>query len=388
MATACARPTGVLISERQSLNGATDELVYGRTYVSDVLAACVRGERAYCRVADTSARAPAVCAYALGKGVRVRVRELHVAQGGVGWRVSVGALVQAQWLATHAHVVRGRAVLELGAGLGVGGLVAAQLPGVSSVCLTDVLPELVANLEHNARLNPSAPGVDVRARLLDFRAPGTTERAYEDALLHAAAGRAREADAVQPLGDERFDLVIGAEIMYESYHALAVPALLGARLSPEAGSRALLVHVVREQSTLEPGGLLRTFVRSARAAGLVTRLVAPRHVHAQSAELVPLVFSPLDGAAHGVCAIAAGGVSTDLSLLALDLDDEAAPGGMLLACSGSPEPIGDNGTSAREHALASARRTPPPPVREAWRAWLDADRRAMLPVVMLELWRR
>ena len=57
----------------------------------------------------------------------------------VGEQVWRGSLVLCDWLLEERHAVRGSTVLEVGAGVGVPGILSAKL-GAQAVTLTDALP--------------------------------------------------------------------------------------------------------------------------------------------------------------------------------------------------------------------------------------------------------
>ena len=89
-------------------------------------------------------------------------------EGDTGVVVWDAALVLAKYLEQHRHEVRGRAVLELGAGTGAVGLSAGVL-GAARVVLTDQ-EDLVEFLEHNIDLNTEVtqPGSEVTAMPLHW----------------------------------------------------------------------------------------------------------------------------------------------------------------------------------------------------------------------------
>ena len=84
-------------------------------------------------------------------GVHFHIRELNMLAGGLGCALWDGAVVLARWIAANPHVFVGQTVMELGAGCGLPGIVAARV--ASRVVLTEYIPELVRNLEYNIGIN-------------------------------------------------------------------------------------------------------------------------------------------------------------------------------------------------------------------------------------------
>ncbi|EGZ09360.1 hypothetical protein PHYSODRAFT_523947, partial [Phytophthora sojae] len=92
-------------------------------------------------------------AFRLRDGACVRVVQDTTKVDGLGGEVWAGALVLCEFLEEHAQeVVQGRDVIELGAGCGLCGLVAASLSANATV-LTDEYPDLLArNIAKNCHL--------------------------------------------------------------------------------------------------------------------------------------------------------------------------------------------------------------------------------------------
>ena len=101
-----------------------------------------------------------------------------------------------------AATVAGEDVLELGAGLGLGGI-AAALAGARSVVFTDYFEESLAFAAENARRNGVAR---FETRLVDWRAPDL--------------GR-------------RFRAVVGSDLLYEARNSEPVARALAALLAPD-----------------------------------------------------------------------------------------------------------------------------------------------------------
>jgi predicted nicotinamide N-methyase len=102
-----------------------------------------------------------------------------------------------------SNEMQGRRVIELGSGLGLPSLAAAR--SGAEVLAVDVAPQAVELLEANARKN----GVTVEAALADWSKP--------DPLLERGP----------------FDLVLGADVLYERQSTAPLLSLLP-RLAPEA----------------------------------------------------------------------------------------------------------------------------------------------------------
>jgi SAM-dependent methyltransferase len=104
---------------------------------------------------------------------------------------------------------RPRRVLELGAGTGVLGIVAARILGPGAfVVATDFHPDVLANLARNVAEN--APGILVRA--LDWTTPDALE--------------------VEPLECGLFDVLLAADVVYAPEHAALLRACAARWLAP------------------------------------------------------------------------------------------------------------------------------------------------------------
>jgi hypothetical protein len=108
-------------------------------------------------------------------------------------------------------------LLEIGSGIGLAGLVAGSL--CASSVLSDYMPAIVANLQHNVQLNfpaasttttiptsehPSSPPSTVAGITLDW--------SVVDGAFDAADGRIPWNPATDV--DARFDVIIGSDVVY------------------------------------------------------------------------------------------------------------------------------------------------------------------------------
>ena len=196
--------------------------------------------------------------------VRVRVRELALGRG-VGAKLWRAASMLSDVLFADPEFVRGQSVLELGAGVGLCGLLAAKL-GAKTVALTDFEPALLDSLALAARDNRAPGDAETRVVRCDWReerqrAEAGTEDAdaADDDELAAAAARGGWLPSLR--AGETFDRVVGSDLVYERAHAEALPFVLRARLAKPNGV-ATLVGAVRDRA------LLDTLVAGADALGL------------------------------------------------------------------------------------------------------------------------
>ena len=210
--------------------------------------------------------------------VRVRVRELALGRG-VGAKLWRAASMLSDVLFADPAFVRGQSVLELGAGVGLCGLLAAKL-GAKTVALTDFEPALLDSLALAARENRAPGDAETRVARCDWReekrrAETETEAADvckthclqndddddddDDDALAAAATRGGWLPAL-PFR-ETFDRIVGSELVYERTHAETLPFVLRARLAKPLGV-ATLVGAVRDRA------LLDALVAGAGALGL------------------------------------------------------------------------------------------------------------------------
>ncbi len=131
-----------------------------------------------------------------------------------GYLLWESAIVMAEQLAQETTLVQGKRVLELGAGVGLPGLVASSLS--AQVWQTDLLPGALALAAHNAQQN------------------GITHVEYF------------QADWLQWSHTGRYDLILGAEITYEEALHYYVERILHRNLAP--GGTVLLSDPGRPQA--------------------------------------------------------------------------------------------------------------------------------------------
>ncbi len=166
----------------------------------------------------------------------VHLRELSISHGGVGCAVWDAAIILARWLheqgvaeqraiasptsscsVAPALRLHGRSVMELGAGVGLPGLVAAWF--AERVWLTDYLDTLLENLRYNVQLNANE---DDAARPERARAVASAARVHgldwdcfvrNDASDDSESARETRSSLVA-IPARSVDLLIGSELVY------------------------------------------------------------------------------------------------------------------------------------------------------------------------------
>jgi hypothetical protein len=143
-----------------------------------------------------------------------------------GLQLWAASIVLAHWLVEMRAQLEGRALIELGAGCGLCGLVAAKLCGAGPCLLTDLAARTVDNLRHNVAANGLGEE-QVRACSLDWR----------DAATYPAA----------------VPVVIGADLVYADE---AVPPLLAA-VGALVARGGVFLYVAPETNRQGEGAFLR-----------------------------------------------------------------------------------------------------------------------------------
>ena len=147
----------------------------------------------------------------------------------VGLRLWPAALLFAEWTLAAPERFRGSAALEVGAGVGLCGLLLATAAGARRVVLTDGDPRVVTNLRHNCDLNgfPDGGG-DATCAVDDFDWA-------ESAAFFGRHGA--------------FDVVVAADCVYDAAVAPALAEALAGALDADAAAEVWLANAVRNDDT-------------------------------------------------------------------------------------------------------------------------------------------
>ena len=174
----------------------------------------------------------------------LRLRDASAVTGGLGWRVWRAAHILCDLLQETPALVAGNRVLELGAGCGACGLLAAAC-GARETVLTDCFDGLLETLAENVACNATpCDAPEPWAPRVSAAGGGTLAARHLAWEADAAAAAGGESQAPRLAPTERFDVVLGSDVLYEAEHAAALPFVLARHLAPGTGY-ALLVCGVR-----------------------------------------------------------------------------------------------------------------------------------------------
>lgn len=277
------------------------------TSVRGVLGECLADPNRWTLQARTDSSRPGTRLYRFSAAdadpqapVDVSVRETEWSEGGTGCRVWPSALLLGQWMMEQKGAFAGKSVIELGAGVGLPGLLAARL-GAERVTLTDCLPGVLAGLQD--AIEQQCSGGAVATGLLDWVVESGGHAALYDtrddksgsltteAFLRKqqeTAGLRSGATQISPVpAGEQFGVVLAADVMYEPHHAKVLVAVLTARCS--LGGRCFLVCPIRDA-----GLAVRAFAALAHDAGFRGAVVAPGTSEAPARTVVLLEVATTD----------------------------------------------------------------------------------------------
>ncbi|KAK3064261.1 hypothetical protein LTS18_008780 [Coniosporium uncinatum] len=168
----------------------------------------------------------------------------------VGFRTWEASLRLAYYLSAEgSDFIRGRSVLELGAGAGLLSIICGRLLGAQQVLSTDGNPEVVVSIQRNIALNRPTPEdyreEHVHARHLDW----TELSSLEDTL------------SLSPQGKTKYDTIIGADITYNKDYFVPLVQTISALNKMFSDADIVISGAVRNIDTYN------AFVSESRACG-------------------------------------------------------------------------------------------------------------------------
>mmetsp|Transcript_37230 Transcript_37230/g.77989 ORF Transcript_37230/g.77989 Transcript_37230/m.77989 type:complete len:475 (-) Transcript_37230:135-1559(-) len=166
-----------------------------------------------------------------------QVTKRQSAQADVGFVMWPSAIALSRWLALNPQVISGcnRSVLELGAGCGLVGIVAARIIARQQNCtnkeptqqviITDVNELVLDNMTHNIRLNDVTSVASVAK--LDFYT--------QSGKSIAGTWLAGEYDGIAETKQEPVDVILAADIICQPSDAVAASKTIWDALRPDGG---------------------------------------------------------------------------------------------------------------------------------------------------------
>lgn len=162
--------------------------------------------------------------------LKAQILESYFFTAGLGYRIFPSSVILSHLIASKPSIVMNRKVLELGAGVGLSGIVASLL-GANRTVLSDSIHELLKSLERNAKHNcwKAYKERKISVKYLDWN-PNSTNPPLETPTLSQRT--------FNHVKNEKFDIIIGADILYEFEFAEWLPAVIVSHLNaPSRGTR-------------------------------------------------------------------------------------------------------------------------------------------------------
>jgi len=183
--------------------------------------------------------------------------------GALGTRLWRGALVLVQALLADVVSLQGKRVLEIGAGVGLTGLLASKL-GPRQIVMTDcsyesllrLLLSVLKNLDHERAAGPACWGADcdqicIQRHLWENDLPRSAGRPLPQHWSNVCSAAALGPEGAPPdlSAESFFDVVIGSDVLYFEQQVEPLLSTVYARLN--SGGHALLTVTVRRRSVYE-----------------------------------------------------------------------------------------------------------------------------------------
>ncbi|KAK3236263.1 hypothetical protein CYMTET_53583 [Cymbomonas tetramitiformis] len=253
-----------------------------------------------------------LCDYDI-KGLRPRVLEMPFGGAGLGFCVWAAALLMAHHLVSVREMIQGKTVLELGAGPGLPGLV-CHLLGAREVTMSDCVPAIQQSLTYSSHLHTRTRGVEQSGTVHVVHVDWRQEKAnylgeqWQEAPTHKV-GAAEGVNAEKVRHDtkklklldpeERFDVIVGSDLLYDIEHSRSLPYAIAQRLHPVTG-RCIIVASLRRND------LLNTFSKEVQLAKLqmkVTKLTQADFEQATTGEKKSNMYFDMCAYDHVLCQI-------------------------------------------------------------------------------------
>ena len=232
------------------------------TQENETLREALSTAKAACIVASTITAT--IVTKTFGNDVVIRVRELALGNG-VGAKLWRAANMLSDKLINNPEWLEGQTILELGAGVGLCGLLASKL-GAKKVVLTDfefaLLDSLATAAEDNYNQDETSTGgrctvarcdwrVEAQEARRDTGGPESSGSSDDDATTPENVDAASKRGGWLPrLGvGEKFTRIIGSDLLYEDMHVATLPFVIQRRL--EQNGECLIFGAVRSRALLD-----------------------------------------------------------------------------------------------------------------------------------------
>ncbi|KAL6046694.1 Methyltransferase-like protein 22 [Balamuthia mandrillaris] len=179
----------------------------------------------------------------------IRICVDHMDNVGVGWKIWESAIILARWWHSRQNLLEGKRVLELGAGVGLVGILAA--PYCREIVISDCVDKLVEDIQYNLSLN-NLRNNNVQVINLDWSIIQRQEQQTASKQYHHSPV------AVPDLG--RFEVIMGSALIYDKTLATHLADVVHHYLHPELG----LFYTVTHRNRLG----IAEFTSRAKALGL------------------------------------------------------------------------------------------------------------------------
>jgi len=146
--------------------------------------------------------------------IEIKIQQHNYKEVGAAWKVWDSATILGRWIFLNNHLLAGKTVLEVGSGCGLVGILASFY--AKQITISDYLPDILEGIEKNVSLNYSSLSMNhehIQIRKIDF----------QDFVGDEKNEEVREYV-------EKFDVVLGSDVVYSLQLAHWLPFLLNSVL--------------------------------------------------------------------------------------------------------------------------------------------------------------
>jgi len=155
---------------------------------------------------------------ALKGKTEIRIQQRDYREVGAAWKVWDSAIILSRWIHLNNDLLFGKIVLEVGSGCGLVGILSSFY--AKEITISDYLPDILEGIEKNVSLNYTSLGKShehIQIRKIDFQDFVETNK------------QIGSEDEKKEL-EEKFDVVLGSDVVYSLQLAQWLPFLLNSVL--------------------------------------------------------------------------------------------------------------------------------------------------------------